>query len=121
MAITGWKRIAGAIFLAIHIFGRLLASNEPISGDDLISQTKIISDGTLGEIKLVLGWLIDTRRFTIRLPDEKFQSWTFQIKHILKIGSVSLVKLESLIDRLNHADFVMPKSRHYLNLLRNLH
>ena len=48
---AAWKRLAVAVLLTIHIFGRPVAPNEPISRDDLLSMTKLISEGTPREIK----------------------------------------------------------------------
>ena len=75
-----WKRLAGALLLSIHIFALPLASNEPISRDDLLSLNKLISKDSPSEIKLDLGWLIDIRIFSIRLPEDKFGSWIAQKK-----------------------------------------
>ena len=80
----GWTRLAGDVLLASHIFVCLMASDKPVSRDDLLSLTNLISKGTPDEINLVLSWLIDTRRFAISFPDEKNQSWTSQINNVLK-------------------------------------
>ena len=116
-----WKRLCGAALLAIYIFGRPVDSTEPVPRDDLLSLNKLLSEGSLLEVQTVLGWEINTRTLTISLPSDKYSEWTAQIKTILDFNSVSPKDLESLIGRLNHAAFVIPLSRHYLNRLRNLH
>ena len=116
-----WKRLCGAALLAIHIFGRPVDSAEPVPRDDLLSLNKLLSEGSPSEVQTVLGWNINTRTFCISLPSDKFSEWTAQINTILDLNFVLPKDLESLIGRLNHAAFVIPLSRHYLNRLRNLH
>ena len=70
-------------------------------------------------MKEVLGWSIDSRRLTIGLPQDKHDEWTGDIVNILSEGGASYKSLETILGRLNHAAFVMPLSRHYLNHLRN--
>ena len=115
-----WKRLCGAALLALHMFRRPAHNNEPVPRDDLLSLNKLIIEGSSSEVKTALGWDIDTRRFTVSLPDDKYAEWSQQINSILKSGKVAPKKLESLIGRLNHAAFVIPLCRHFLNRLRNL-
>jgi len=75
-------------------------------------------EATRGERKLVLGWLIDTRRLTFELPENKHRAWTAAIWELLAKDTASYKELEELIGRLNHAGFIIPLARHFLGRLR---
>ena len=68
-------RVANVVPLAMHILGRPVDANEPISRDDLLCFRKLLGEGQLSEVKIVTGWGIDTRRFIIFLTDEKTITW----------------------------------------------
>ena len=110
-----WRRLCGATLLALHMFGRPAHENEPVPRNDLVALNKLLAAGSPSEIKTVLGWDIDTRRLLVSLPDDKFEEWCAQIQKAIDSKSISPSDLESLIGRLNHAAFVIPLSRHYLN------
>jgi hypothetical protein len=67
--------------------------------------------------KIVLGWLIDTRRLTIELPVEKHWAWVGTIIDLIGQDLVSHKELEQLIGHLNHASFTIPMARHFLSHL----
>ena len=79
-----WRGLGGAALLDLHIFGRPADDNEPIPRDDLVAMKKILSEDSLSEVKEVLGWIINTRDFTVSFPDKKFKEWSDQIIRILK-------------------------------------
>ena len=49
------SRLAAAIPLAIHAFCRPLATAEPIKRDDPLALNKLLSEGALEEVKILLG------------------------------------------------------------------
>ena len=81
-----WKRLCGAALLALHIFGRPVYNYEPVPCNNLLLLNKLISEGSLSKVKVVLCWEIDTRRFIVSLPTNKFYDCTNQIKSILAEG-----------------------------------
>ena len=104
--------------MSLHIFGRLLNSEEPIPHDDLVTLNKLLVEGTPAQLQIGLGWLIDTYYFTIALPNEKYESWSHQIMGILKQLWASYDELDIFVGRLNYAAFVIPLSRHFLGHVR---
>ena len=68
-------RMALATFLAIEVFGRPPTDHDPMPRDDLLALSKALAEGTPTETLIVTGWLLDTRRLLISLPDDKFQAW----------------------------------------------
>jgi hypothetical protein len=113
-------RAPAAVPLAIHIVGRPKAKLEPIPREPLLSMDKLAAEGAPGEIKIVLGWQIDTRRLLIQLPDDKWLAWTNDITNIIEKRTIPTRQtLEQLIGRLNHAAHVIPLSRFFLGRLRS--
>ena len=60
-------------------------------------------------MKIVLGWMIDTRRFRIYLPTEKAVEWTNAIEKMMHASTVQTKDLESTIGCLNHAGHIIPQ------------
>jgi hypothetical protein len=108
-----------AVPLAVHVTARPHAGDaEPVPRRSLIQAAKMIAEGTPAETQVVLGWLLDTHSLLIQLPGDKFIAWSADIAEILETGKASFGVLESTVGRLNHAGFVIPMARHFLNRLR---
>ena len=106
--------------LAVHVLSRPHAGdeNEPIPRRQLLQPDKLEAEGRPSESEIVLGWLLDARRLMVGLPDDKYKAWSNDLEEVIESGQVEFSQLESLIGRLNHASFVIPLSRHFLNELR---
>lgn len=117
---TTWRKLSGAVLLALHIIGRPLHANEPIDRDDFLSLSKFLGEGTLSEVKTVLGWTINTRSFLMSLSDDKFSSWSTHLKEAITLRRMSCTDLECLVGRLHHAAQIQPLSRYFLHRLRSL-
>ena len=105
--------------LAIHTAMRLsTGESEPVPHRQTLSMSKLAAEGTPKEIQVVLGWLLDTRRLILALPQDKYLAWKSDIKQLLDSGSVNKQQLKTIIGRLNHAAYVLPLSRHFLSNLR---
>jgi hypothetical protein len=109
-----------AVPLAIFVTSRPHAgdSSEPVPRRSLMQAAKLIAEGTPAEIQTVLGWALDTHILVIQLPVDKFIAWTADIAEILETSRCTFGNLESTVGRLNHASFVIPLARHFLNRLR---
>jgi hypothetical protein len=116
---TNREREPHAVPLAIHVTSRPhLGIHEPVMRRGLLSDPKLIAEGTPAEVQIVLGWALNTRSLTILLPFDKFEAWSSDLRAIIKPGKTSFGELESTIGRLNHAGYVIPLSRHFLTRLR---
>jgi hypothetical protein len=67
---------------------------------------------------VILGWLIDTRRFRVFLPEEKAKDWLQDITSCLNSKTCSKALLESMIGRFNHVGTIIHISRYFLTRLR---
>ena len=65
-------------------------------------------EGTPDEKRVVLGCFLDTRRFRIHLPSEKFGEWINIIITLIKASVVTTRDVESTIDQINHAGHIIP-------------
>jgi len=108
-------RVIRAIPLAIHSIARPVVSTDDIPRVDIISANKLQAEGTFEEVKIVLGWHINTRSLLISLPRDKHQKWSQDIN---KMISSRRTILESTIGRLNHTAGIIPMLRHFLGSLR---
>ena len=75
-----------ALFLIFFLLAGLF---EPTKRPDPASNQKIVAEGGLKELIIFLGWLIDTRRFIVTLPTEKWKVWSTNIKALVSKRSVT--------------------------------
>ena len=115
-----YKRAAAAVLLAIATMGRPTDTSDPIPRIDLVSLSKLKAEAELEEIKILLGWKLDTRALEISLPFEKYRAWTNGIDSILKRSSTTFDELETLIGRLGHVSVVIPQMKHFMSRIRQL-
>jgi hypothetical protein len=111
-------RATAAVPLAIHLASRPMSDTEPIPREPFLSMEKLAAEGMPAEIQLVLGWQIDTRRLIIQLPEDKHRAWTRDITKIIEATRCTREEWASLVGRLNHAGFIIPKARHFLGRFR---
>ena len=109
-----------ALPLIIHSIFRPKDPEEPIERDDNISEKKLKAEGQPSEIRIMLGWQIDSRRMRISLPSTKAIAWANDIDNILTKNKTNQKELESVIGRLNHVGYILPTGRYFLNRLRHL-
>ena len=106
--------------LAVHLMSRPHAGDdvEPIPRRPLLSPSKLKAEGRPAEIQICLGWGVNTRTMEVFLPEDKYKAWRSDLVRLRKKRTATLEEIESLIGRLNHASYVVPLSRHFLNTLR---
>ena len=97
-------RCALAALLAMEVTSRPNLKFEILPRDDMLALDKAFAEATPAEIAIVLGWLINTRKFLMSLPDNKYR-----INHNA---------LETLVGRLQHTTFVLQEGCHFMNRFR---
>ena len=108
-----------AIPLMCHTIFRPVHKNEPLPRTNILSKAKLIAEGMPSEQKTFLGWIIDTRRMRISLPKLKAFRWISEIDNLLTSKKSKHKDLESILGKLNHAAFLIPLSRYFLNRIRH--
>ena len=111
-------RIQNAAPLASHAVFRPPGGSGHVVRNNVSSIKKLAAEGCPETSKTVLGWLIDTQSFTIRLGERKMRCWCKEIETLLQVGAVETKPLESLIGKLTNASYIIPLSRYFLNRLR---
>jgi hypothetical protein len=115
-------RAPHAVPLAMYATSRPHAGeeNEPIKRRAILSQQKLIAEGSPAEKQIVLGWHLNTRKITISLPADKYEAWTSSLAAILADRTCTKGELETLEGQLNHTAHMIPMTRHFLTRIRAL-
>jgi hypothetical protein len=112
------KRVSAAITLAIRSLTRPLDDHEPLQRKDIISLKKFLAESQPSEVKICLGWEINTRTFKVSLPKHKYKVWDNQLDILISSKRVHESKLEKMIGCLNHIAYLFDMLRHFLSRLR---
>ncbi|MFN9982272.1 MAG: hypothetical protein ACK53Y_20260, partial [bacterium] len=105
--------------LAIHSIARPVEPTDDIPRVDIISTKKLQAEGTFEEVKIVLGWQLNTRSLLISLPRDKHQKWSHDINKMISLRRSSYELLESIFSHLNHTAGILSMLRHFLGRLRH--
>ncbi|KAI2503360.1 hypothetical protein MHU86_11080 [Fragilaria crotonensis] len=115
------EKSAAAIPLALHLVGRPCDPEvkETFPRDDILAIPKFLAEAKPSERKMILGWIVDTRRFVVALPHDKHMSWTQAVDRMLthRHAFVTTRDLETTLGRFSHAAYVIPYARHFMGRL----
>ncbi|KAI2500083.1 hypothetical protein MHU86_14410 [Fragilaria crotonensis] len=107
--------------LALHLVGRPCDPEvkETFPRDDILAIPKFLAEAKPSERKMILGWIVDTRRFVVALPHDKHMSWTQAVDRMLthRHAFVTTRDLETTLGRFSHAAYVIPYARHFMGRL----
>ena len=73
------------------------------------------SEGDLKKVKICLGWIVDTRRLLMSLPEHKYIAWSKEAEGTLKAKQISGSALCSLLGRLEIITIIIVSMGHFLN------
>lgn len=113
-----WRRTSEAVLLALYIVARPEDKNDPIPRNPIISLRKWIAEGTPEEVKVILGWEVNTRMMSVSLPECRVSEWSNQIKHMLEKGKAQKATWHKVLGRLTRLSEIIPLSRFFLNRIR---
>ena len=114
------NRDRAASLLAIHIMNRPLAPVEPIARNNMVSLSKLAAEAALEELKMLLGWIIDSRRLLVKLPDHKHIAWQRDLQRLVQTKKATYKELDSIIGRLVHVSTVLQPILHFISRIRFL-
>jgi hypothetical protein len=112
------QRIKHAVPLILETLFRPIDNTDPSNRDPIVNMTKHKAEGKLEERKVILGWLIDSRRFRVFLTPEKTKEWVHDLDHCIDTGHCTRSTLETIIGRLNHTSSIVHLGRYFLTRLR---
>ena len=115
------QRLKAASCTVIHAISNTASSSSTsIPRDDMIADDKNEAEGAPEEIKITLGWSLDTRRLLVKLPFHKWKAWRHQISSTLKGTAVDRDTLASIVGRLENVAIIIKMMGHFLNNIRYL-
>ena len=92
------RRITRAPITIIHAIADIsLANHTTVRRNDIVAEDKMEAEGAAKEEKICLGWLLNTRTLSVKLPKHKAIAWTSQIKDTLQNTTVSNKNLQSIL------------------------
>ena len=86
----------------MHAMAHLTSDQLFVERDDQIAEDKCKAEGSPAEIKICLGWEINTRRLLMTLPEHKYIAWENEIEEVLNQKNINHKTLESIIGKLEH-------------------
>lgn len=120
MNLEGKAREAAAI--ALELLFRPNSTNEEVKRNKILKFEKLLAEGGQEEVKVILGWLINSRIWNIKIPHEKAIRWMSDIDELISKGSlkqaVTRTEIESVLGKANEASFIVRELRFFFSRLR---
>jgi len=114
------ERIIKAPSTVIHAIADNSLNSKMIPRDDILAIDKMKAEGAAEERKICLGWMLDTRRLLVSLPDHKTTGWISQIDLLLKNKTAGEKELASVLGRLENVAQVLTILGHFLSNIRHM-
>ena len=114
------KRLETAPCTVLEAVAHSAKGSTFITRQHFISNEKNEAEGAAEEVKICLGWELDTRRLLVALPEHKFIAWHNEIEIMMKGRTVSNKTLQSILGRLETVASVLTPMGHFLNNIRSL-
>ena len=87
---------------------------------NLIAEDKNEAEGAAEEVKIILGWTINSRLLIASLPEHKYKAWSSQVQPFLSRSTSNAKDLRSILGRLENVAIIIPMLGHFLNNIRHL-
>jgi hypothetical protein len=106
------RRVSRAALHTIHSIFPPPEATGHTNGKDSISRKKVErGDVRFAPSKEMLGFELDGKTRTVKLPQSKAETMVKEIKHLCKKKRVRLQRMQRIIGKLQHASLVMPCSK----------
>ena len=114
-------RIIAAPCTIMHAVAHKAENNETfVPRQDIISDDKNEAEGAPEEVKITLGWELDSRSLLVKLPSHKFTAWSSQVASFISRKAANAKDLSSVLGRLENVAIMIPSFGHFLNNIRQL-
>ena len=115
------SRIIAAPCTVMHAVAHSAIGNETfVPRQNFISEDKNEAEGAPEEVKITLGWELDSRRLLIKLPEHKHKAWSSQVESFISRKTTNVDDLRSVLGRLENIAIIIPTFGHFLNNIRQL-
>ena len=111
------NRLEVAPCTVIYAVSNNPSSENHIPRDDMIEIDKCIAEGAISEERICIGWILNTRKLLIKLPEHKCKAWITDLKTFIKRISVNHNDLKSLIGKLENVIIITKIQGHFMNNL----
>ena len=91
-----------------------------IPRQNMIAENKNEAEGAAEEVKIILGWTINSRALTASLPEHKYKAWSSQVQSFTSRSTSNAKDLRSILGRLENVAIIIPMLGHFLNNIRQL-
>ena len=113
------ERLKAGPCTVMHALAHNSDQPTPVPRQDFIAEDKNDAEGAPEEVKVVLGWELNSRELTITLPQHKFVAWNTQLKSFLTRKTANAKDLQSILGRLETLATIIPMMGHFLNNIRH--
>ena len=113
-------RVKAAPCSIMHALAHKNSEKPHVKRDNFIADDKNEAEGAPEEIKIVLGWELNSRQLLVSLPHHKFVAWSTQVKSFTTRVSANSKDLQSVLGRLENVAIIIPMFGHFLNNIRQL-
>ena len=114
------QRVTAAPCTVLHAMAHKSSSDTHVIRQNLIADDKNEAEGAPEEIKIVLGWELNSRSLSVHLPLHKFKAWIEQISSFLTRKTSNIKDIQSILGRLENISVMVPMMAHFLNNLRQI-
>lgn len=114
-------RLTAAPCTIIHAMSHAATDGSTfLARDDMVSIDKCVAEGAPAEVRICLGWELNTRALLVTLPSHKCIAWSSQVSQFIDCSSTKLKNLSSVIGRLENITSMFRMGAHFLNNFRAL-
>ena len=114
------QKLIAAPCTVIHAVANRAEGTTFVERNNMISDEKNEAEGAPEEVKICLGWKLNSRTLQVSLPSHKYQAWDSQITTIITSKTASNETLESILGRLENVALIIAMFGHFLNNIRSL-
>ena len=112
------ERLKAGPCTVMHAIAQQNQEPSKIPRQDFIAEDKNDAEGAPEEVKIVLGWEVNSRELKIKLPKHKFIAWSTQLKSFFSRKTAGAKDLQSILGRLETVATMIPMMGHFLNNIR---
>ena len=112
------EKIMAAPCTVMHTLAHATESETHLPRQDFTAADKNEAEGAPEEVKIVLGWELNTREMLIKLPEHKYKAWPTKLSSFLTRKRANSKDLQSLLGRLEQVAIIIPMFGYFLNNIR---
>lgn len=109
------SRLEVAPCTVIHAISNNPESKNYILRDNMIEAETCLAEGALAELRICLGWALDTRRLLVVLPEHKCKAWINDLKKVIRRKTTNYCDLKSPIGKLENVIIMIKMMGHFMN------